>query len=161
MQKLKYMILLASLSIFFGACPYESTVPIDSPQIRIDSQLLGDWKDSKDEKELYQIKSLDSFIYEIIKYNKDERGETKYNAYISVINTTKFLNLWEIKSDQSNSTYNLYKIEKMDSKLLIISEVTENIIEKFTTSEALKIFINENMHHSFFYNKEKMKLIHY
>ena len=71
MQKLKYMILLASLSIFFGACPYESTVPIDSPQIRIDSQLLGDWKDSKDEKELYQIKSLDSFIYEIIKYNKD------------------------------------------------------------------------------------------
>ena len=161
MQKLKYMILLASLSIFFGACPYESTVPIDSPQIRIDSQLLGDWKDSKDEKELYQIKSLDSFIYEIIKYNKDERGETKYNAYISVINTTKFLNLWEIKSDQSNSTYNLYKIEKMDSKLLIISEVTENIIEKFTTSEALNIFISENMQHSFFYNKEKMKLIHY
>ena len=45
--------------------------------------------------------------------------------------------------------------------LLIISEVTENIIEIFTTSEALKNFISENMHHSFFYNKEKMKLIHY
>lgn len=160
---------MRNIFIFFGfsalfclliACPYTSTVPIDVPNVKVDKGMLGKWIKTSDLEEenpnFYEIEKHDKMIYKITdnSYNSSDStyGQEIYISHITQIENLTFINM------QKNGTgdYYLHKVDFND-KVLTFIEVTENIDEKFNTSDELKAFITKYMNLSFFYTKEEVQ----
>jgi hypothetical protein len=153
-------VLMAAMIILFTACPYSSSVPIDNPSVKVDRNLLGKWVKSSDQTTehptFFVIDQLDNFKYNIVKneYNSSDSTYTKtaYVAYISKIDNLSFLNMQQ----DGKGDYYLHRIDLGNGEFSFF-EVTDNIDEKFTTSEELKAFVKKYMNLSFFYNKDEEK----
>jgi hypothetical protein len=151
-------ILLAFFAIVFMGCPYSSEVPIDEPSVKTDPKLIGKWEDKNSSEYNYIISKSGDFNYKIckrkIKAESTGTDTSTYMAYVSDVNGTRFLNLWEAYS--TSKSYSLYKLELNGSgSKLTLASVTENIDEKFTSSPELKKFIQMYMNLSFFYSKDE------
>jgi len=152
-------ILALPACFMLAACPYESAVPIDPPLIKINSAFLGTWQDPIDTTKDYQVSEQSMFTYKIIEKIKDATESKQYQAYISKVDETTFLNLWEDIPGEDRPTYLLYKLEIRNANSVMLIEVTENIDEQFSSSEQLKSFIRSNMSNSFFFSKTETELI--
>ena len=155
MKKLLTSFLFCSVSILFMGCPYSSEVAIDAkPNVKADAALIGSWEQRNSADYTYKVTKDDDYIMSIDKITKSSNDVTSYKAFISVVNNERFLNVWE--KDASTPSYYFYKIAKGETEsLLTLMSVTENIDEKFTSSDALKSFISKNSNLSFFFEKEE------
>lgn len=159
MKKLFYFFSVITASVFLMACPYETEVPINKPEVKYPAELLGKWEPKSSSDDMYTIKKKDDYVITITKVKKEVKTDDtpeEYEAFISEVGGVKFLNLSEKKDDDfGTKKYYLYKLEiSASGARLTLSPVTENIDEKFQTSAELKNFIQQNMNHSFFYDKE-------
>lgn len=152
MKNLKWILPMLCLAIVLGGCPYSSETPIDTPSVKIDNKLLGVWEPKSESDYKYKVSKLDDYTYKIEKKGKASDKSSVYIAYASKVGADTFLNLKE--DDEYSKEYYLYKmvISPSGGKLTLLS-VTENIDEKFTTSEELKKFIEKHKDLSFFYEK--------
>lgn len=158
MKTLIYSLSLFSLCILFIGCPYESTVPIDKPSVKINPKLLGSWKGIENKGEEYKVTKKDEFTYQI-EYSKTKENTVQiFLAYTSIINGVPFLNLWENKENEIHHGYSLYKLEIKSDDRVTLFEVTENVDERFSSSTDLKKFIAANMRNSYFFGKDKLEL---
>ncbi len=162
MKSLQRIALFLPILILLTACPYESTVPISEASTPIDKMLLGKWyKDGEAETEFpseyYKIDPLGSELYEVTKFDMNSQDSTYRNeTYISHISTLKdkegkkyvFLNM------KKDGKYYLHKIDLSENQF-VLYEVTDNIDEKFNTTDEMKAFVQKHMHLSFFYNKDE------
>jgi hypothetical protein len=141
------------------ACPYESSVAIDTPKFPIDTNLLGQWKEKDAQnKDFYEIKSLDAYQYSIVENTLNESIEAyqqkEYVGYISQVDGQTFLNL---QDKNKMKTYLLFKLDlSTDKKLLTLLPLSEYIREKFANAKDLREFISRNKQFSFFYGKEML-----
>jgi hypothetical protein len=160
---MKTRIVLFSLfaaMLILSACPYQSAVPIDVPNKKVNKNLLGKWiKDSEKDQpnpEYYVIKPFDELKYNIVKFeyqtSDSSYSETKYITHLSYIDDYVFMNM---QKDGEGDFY-LYRLD-MSSDEFTLYEVTDNIDEKFTSSDELKAFVARYMKLSFFYNKDEVK----
>ncbi|NCU05447.1 MAG: hypothetical protein GXC73_15865 [Chitinophagaceae bacterium] len=158
MNKLLSLILVSAMSFLLMGCPYETEVPIDQPSVKFPSNLLGKWEPKSSSDELLTISKKTEYVVTISKSKKKPEANDKaelYEAYLSEIDGVKFLNITEKNEYSSGSKFYLYKLEvSASASRLTLSPVTENIDEKFSTSAELKAFIQKNMQHSFFYEKD-------
>ena len=159
MKKIFYSLSIIAVSFFLTGCPYESTVPIDKPTMKYPVSILGKWEPKSSSDDFYIITKKDDYSIIITKTKREVKADDKpevYEAFLSEVAGTKFLNLHEKKEEKDGSkTFYLYKLEISTSGArLTLSEITENVDEKFETSAALKSFIEKNMMHSFFFGKE-------
>ncbi len=159
MKKLLYFFAVITASFFVMGCPYESEVPIDKPEVKFPVALVGKWEPKSSSDDIYSVKKKDDYTIVITKLKKDAKPDDtpdEYEAFVSEVAGLKFLNLSEKKGeDYGTKKYYLYKLDLSPSGArLTLSPVTENIDEKFQTSAELKNFIQQNMKHSFFYDKE-------
>lgn len=154
-MKSKIVSTLCVLSlIVLAGCPYGSEVPIDKPTVKVDEKLLGQWEPKSSSDDQISITKEDEFTYRIEKKSKNSTDPTIYKAYLSMIDGATFMNVWEENSSQKS--YYLYKLEISSSGAkATMSPITDNIEEKFETSEALKAFIKKYKELSFFYQKDK------
>src|ERR1700722_17195176 len=101
MKKIYSFILICCVSLLFMGCPYNAANPIDTASIKIDQKLIGKWQQRSSEDITYVVKAKDDFTYTIIEKHKPPTDGSKpeddktYNAYLSDIDGTKFLNLYE------------------------------------------------------------------
>jgi len=159
-KKLIPLFCLAIVAIVFMACPYTSKVPIDNPSVKVDNQLVGKWVKAGDESNpnpnYFVITKQDDLKYKIIKneYNSYDSAykETVYISHMSKIDNNQFLNMQQ----DGAGDYYIYKLVLGQDEFSLF-EVTDNIDEKFATSEDLKAFVKKNMGLSFFYNKDEEK----
>lgn len=147
------------LSILFYGCPYESSVPIDKPSVKINNDILGTWEDSHNHGEIFKVSQLDEFRYKIIKTKANSETSEDYTAFTSIINGTSFINLWENNANETSHKYAFYKMQLESKDKLRLSEVTENIDESFNSSEELKAFIGLNMKNSYFFGNNEIELV--
>ncbi|MCX6291466.1 MAG: hypothetical protein NT126_06845 [Bacteroidetes bacterium] len=161
MKKLLSVLCLLSLFFVFTGCPYESDVSIDSPVVNINPKILGTWEARSNQDESYKITKKDDHTYSIEKKDKKakDKESQKYFAFPSVVGGVTFLNLWENNAEASSPKYFLYKLEMTGDAMVTLSEVSENIDERFTSSDALKQFISANMKNSYFFSKEETTYI--
>ncbi|MBN1252766.1 MAG: hypothetical protein JXR51_05915 [Bacteroidales bacterium] len=144
------------------ACPYQSQVPIDVPNQKIDKTIIGKWvKNSEADKEnpeYFQISELDTYKYNIVKFeyqsNDSTYKQTKYLTHFTKIEDYVFMNM---QQDGEGDFY-LHRID-MNGDEFTLYELTDNIDEKFASSEELKKFVEKNMKLSFFYNKDEIKYV--
>ena len=159
-MKLQFRIfgLFASWLIFAG-CPYESNVPIDAPSVKINPNLLGTWEDRENKNDEYHISKQDEFTYHIVVTERDKDEHEIYHAYASDVKGVMFLNIFKSTPGDTSATCLLYKMEMENDHSITLSEVTDNIDEKFSSSGELKKFIGANMKNSYFFGKEVTYLV--
>ena len=154
------LISLAVIACILTGCPYTSTVPIDKPNVKVNKKLTGKWVKTSDlsneNPEYYEIKKYDKYRYEIIKntYNSNDSiyKQESYITHITEIDNNSFLNMQK----GGTGEYFLHKIDLVDKEFTLY-EITNNIDEKFSSSEPLREFVKKNMNLSFFYNQEEVK----
>jgi hypothetical protein len=162
MKKRVIYLYLFIISFLCVACPYESAIPIDSPKIPIDKNLIGVWKEAghTDEPNNYDIRKFDDFTYLITEntYRKQDRAleQKKFKGHISVVENSIFLNIKMVK-DSFNLTvsdnYFLYKIDIQKDKIKMLP-LSQYIREQFTNPADLQAFIKKYQALSFFYAEE-------
>src|SRR5579872_6543604 len=146
-------ITLSGLAVLLQGCPYTTELHIDEPTVKIDEKILGKWE-AKNSDYNYTVTKKDEFNYKFEKKGKTSTDVNNYTGFLSVIDGTKFLNVYD--DGASAKTYYLYKVEQSTSGAKItLLPVTENIDEKFTSSAELKAFIKKYMALSFFYEKDQ------
>lgn len=164
MKKFLKISIFASLLLLLTACPYESKVPITKANKAINKTLLGNWytdgeMDKEYPKEYHKIKAENDNTYRITHLEFDSEDSTyKERIYISHLSYLKdkngkkysFLNM-----KKKDNKYYLYRI-KLNAEQFVLYELTDNIDEEFDTNEELKNFVKQNMHVSFFYNKDEV-----
>lgn len=158
-MKNKYLILLfCGLSLLFMGCPYNSEVSIDGqPAVKIETRLLGKWQLRSSDDATYVVEQKDDYTYTITEKHKPNQDtsvaptpDKVYNAFLSDVGGTKFLNLYEVNSD--SKVYYFYKVVLNDEvEAFTLYPVTEYITEKFTSSGDLKKFFQSYKDLSFFY----------
>lgn len=159
MKKLAYLFSIIAGAFLLMGCPYESAVPIDSPTMKYPAAILGKWEPKSSSEDLYTIQKKNEYYIVITKTKKEPKPDDSpevYEAFISNVAGTNFLNLYEKKNeDDGSKKFYLYKLEISSSGArLTLSEISENVDEKFDNSAALKGFIEKNMMHSFFFGKD-------
>jgi hypothetical protein len=159
MKKISSILSLFLLSILFGGCPYESVVPIDKPSVKVNPALLGTWNDIHNSGDQYKIGKKDDFVYSIAKTSRTDQRVFNYLAFISMVNGTEFVNVYDANPEEESRTYALFKLHPGDKDNLCLEAITENIDEKFSNSGELKKFITANMNSSYFFGKNKLELI--
>ena len=160
--KIYILSFITTVIIFLTACPYQSTVPIDEPNIKTDKKIIGKWIKSSDisneNPNFYLIEELNEFKYKIInnEYNSSDSTYTKtvYLTHISKIDDLVFMNMQK----DGTGDYYLHRIDIGNNEFTLY-EITDNIDEKFNTSKELKEFVKSNMKLSFFYNKDEVKYL--
>ncbi|MDF1548757.1 MAG: hypothetical protein P1P88_13115 [Bacteroidales bacterium] len=153
---------LAIAVLILTACPYASKVPIDVAGVKIQKELLGKWVKAGDQEkenpEYFVISPIGDVKYNIVKneYNTYDSAykQTIYISHISKVDNLSFMNMQQ----DGKGDYYLYKID-LGSDEFTLFELTDNIDEKFNTSEELKAFVQKNMNLSFFYNKDEERYI--
>jgi hypothetical protein len=156
------LMMIAAIVVLFTACPYTSGVPIDNPSVKVDKNLFGKWVKTSDQTNenptYFVITNIGDLKYNIIKneYNSYDSAysQTIYVSHISKIDNLSFMNMQQ----DGKGDYYLYRID-LGSGEFTLFELTDNIDEKFNTSEELKAFIKKNMNLSFFYNKDEERYI--
>ena len=159
MNKLKWILPLFALAIMLGGCPYQSENALDKPSIKVNPILLGAWEPKSSSDDKYTVTKDDEFTYKIEKKGKEAKDVTHYKAFLSKVDDSNFLNLWE-DNGTTPITYYFYKVElnSANSKVTL-SPVTENITEKFATGDEMKAFFKKYKNISFFYGKDAEVLI--
>ncbi len=153
MKNLLSLSVLAFIIILFSGCPYSAEVAIDTPSIKIDEKLLGKWESKSSSDYIYDVTKVDDKTYRFEKKSISAGDVTVYNGFLSEINGTRFMNIYEDAS--MGITYYFYKVEVSGSGFrTTLSPVTENITEKFATSAELKDFFKKNMVNSYFFEKD-------
>ena len=154
---------LLPMMILLTACPYESQVPITDANNPIDKTLLGNWYKEGEQgaeypTEYYKISSMTAELYQITKMEMNSEDSTyreeSYVSHMSVLKGSdnkeyKFLNM------KKDGNFYLHRVD-LSEKRFVLYEVTDNIDERFSTSDELREFVKKNMHLSFFYNKDEM-----
>src|SRR5947207_11144497 len=72
MKKIFLYSIISSLGFLFSGCPYESKVPIDSPNIKINPKLLGVWKSLDRKGIVCKVSKQDSFHYHLELFEVNE-----------------------------------------------------------------------------------------
>lgn len=142
------------------ACPYSSSVPMGPADEDINKDLLGKWlvgsEIESDFPTYYAISKSDKTRYEVVEFMYSSYdsaySETAYIMHSTTIGANVFMNVQE----KAGGDYHLHKIEVTKGEF-ILYEVSDNIDEKFSSSNDLKVFVEKNMNHSFFYNKGEKK----
>jgi len=157
MKKTFIWTVLVCIGFMFMGCPYHSDVALDTPTVQIDAKLLGKWQKRTSDDETYIVTKKDENNYKIVEKEKtpsEGQKDKEYTAFLSIVNGTKFLNLYDPTED--TKTYYFYKLDMSDETGgFTLYPVTEYITETFTASDELKKFVQTNMGLSFFYGSKE------
>ncbi|MFT5902485.1 MAG: hypothetical protein ACI9LA_001700 [Bacteroidia bacterium] len=151
----------ASLLMFWG-CPYSSIVPLSKPVELIMPELIGSWVPENEAKSefpsYYSIEKYDTVRYAIahFQYNKDDEAYSSkdYVGHTTYLEGILFMNL----VGSGSKEYLIHRIDLIPGGFKLF-EVTENIDEKFESTEEMRKFFIENMKSSFFYTKDEVTLL--
>lgn len=153
MKKIIGLFVLFAFTILFSGCPYQSTIPIDdTPEISVDSKLIGNWGTSN--TSYYKVSEKSNYLYSIIYVDVDSNGieeiSSKYEGFLSKIGNVTYLNLKDLDMSNGEDKYYIYKFEFEDESI-ILTGVTPYIKENFSNSKELKKFFQENQENSYFF----------
>jgi hypothetical protein len=97
-------------------------------------------------------------LYQVTKMEMNSEDSTyreePYVSHLSVLKGAdnkeyKFLNM------KKDGSFYLHRMD-LSEKQFVLYEMTDNVDEKFNSSAELREFVKNNMHLSFFYNKDEL-----
>lgn len=158
-KQVKRLSVLAALMVLLTACPYESKYPITPAEEKIEKDLCDKWISASekeyDDPTYYEIKKYDKVKYEITEWSYSSYDSVytskMYLMHTSTVGDRRFMNVQE----NGTGVYYLHMYE-MHENDFVLYEITDNIDETFNSSAQLKSFVEKNMDHSFFYQRDEV-----
>lgn len=162
LKKTVLLTLTSAMLVLLWGCPYKSQVALGNAVEKTQQRIIGSWvteiQAAKETPDYYVVKANDSVHYaiEYFQFNKEDEVYTSKNyiGHTTTIHGFMFMNLMETSSKE----YLLHRIDYVPTGL-VLYEVTNNIDEKFDSSEKMRAFFEKNMRHSFFYSKDEVSLV--
>ncbi|GAA4460937.1 hypothetical protein GCM10023093_04650 [Nemorincola caseinilytica] len=96
----------------------------------------------------YVVKTKDK-MYDIMAYDRENTSSEHLKGYFSVIKGATFMNL--TNADKPNSSYLIFRVEFKDEDNIKLTEMSEDIKDKFTSPDALRDYIEKNMNNPTFH----------
>lgn len=148
MKKLIHLSLVAICCLGLFGCPYESQVPISTPNIAVDNRLLGVWSSKDEVYNTYIVSKGSDKEYRIVQ--KNISNTSKFTGFLSEVKGTLFMNL---RCD-STGTYYLYKfrLDAAGNKFSLLP-LSDNLPDHFGSMDGLKNYMEKNMNFQSFYNE--------
>ena len=161
-KKTALLSLSLGMLILLWGCPYKSNVALGDAIEKTQQRMMGSWvpedEVAYENPSYYTIDAYDTTRYAIehFQYNKDEAGYTSKNyvGHTTYLDGLMFMNMVE----SGTKEYLMHRIDFVPAGL-VLYQVTDNIDEKFDSSEKMREFFQKNMRLSFFYNKEEVSLV--
>lgn len=146
----------------FWGCPYSSTVLLGEPIELVKPELIGKWvvvdELSDENPSYYLVSEIDTVRYAVshYQYSKENSDYTvdDYQFHTTQMGDIMFLNMMI----DGNKDYTFYRLDLKRGEATLF-EVTDNIDEKFESSEKMKAFFMKNKNSSFFYNRDEVLLL--
>lgn len=152
-SKILWLVGICISAILFMGCPYSSSIALSDPSYKISDNLIGTWELSgNSDGDKFEVKRTSGTTVEIIKTMGYDQSQTTFDAHITDIAGTLFLNARE-GGDEYGSYY-FYKIEKDGEYKIRLIPVTSYIRETFETAEEMRNFFESNMQNSYFFTTE-------
>lgn len=153
MKRLQFILPLIVIACLLGGCPYQSKVPVSDATEKINPSFLGKWEKKNSGNDVYILSKVDDFHYRLEKQGEKKENRTTYLVHTNTVDGDLFLNLMD---ESDKETYFIYKaVLNSSANKITLSEVTENIDEKFATAAEFKAFIQKYKGLSFFYSKQE------
>lgn len=153
MKNSTFSIILFLSAVLLMGCPYSAEVPLGKADIKVDNTIIKTWKQGSSSDYTYKVLKNDEFTYKIEKKSKSSGDITTYIGFINDIDGTKYMSVYEDGS--TSKTYYFYKYEQVSSDKLVLTPVTENIDERFTSSSELAAFFKKNQKNSYFFDNSE------
>jgi hypothetical protein len=150
MKKILKLIPVFACCIFLWGCPYSSDVPI-AKSIAPENRLLGTWEKKGSDDKSYTV-TKEGNEYKIEEKTIKSGNVTVYKAILSDVKGVKYLSITE---NGGTASYSLYKVEVGNgNQMVTLLGVTENLKEKFSSSDELTACIEKYQNLSFFFDKD-------
>ncbi len=168
MAKRKFLIAPLShvlLLLLLCGCPYESEVPLSAvSEAKIDKELIGKWQLGP-ENEWEKSGTLTFFPFNerefvvVIGETKNDQvdgnlqvEDNLMKAFVTAVGTARFLNAKEIGPATMKENWYLARYY-VSSDVLTLQVVEDELFkQKFTTSNALRTFLKNNLNKKELYN---------
>ena len=149
-MKTAIQIVLIPIIMFISSCAYESMVPLEKPAIKINKVYIGSWM-GESSGNVYTLSEHTDYIYKLKIHKKHTAEQNIMYGYLSTLNGTVFLNVWDSIPETGSVKFSFFKLELISSDKVRVQPVTENISEQFVNSKDLREYFVSNMHNSYFY----------
>ena len=141
------------------ACPYESPVPVDEPNIAIDTALFGKWKHIDEEKSYASVSRQSDHCYRMV-YNSWPSEHRSYHVkmfttHVSVLSGSYFLN---VQPDmKTGGSYYISELNVNPGKdTLTLRPVSDEHRRKFSNSVEFREWILKKMKKKDFFDKKEL-----
>lgn len=146
------------LSLF--GCPYSSEVPVSETEAKVKNTLLGKFQTSENQAtetpSYVEIKKASKTSYQISDYNYNSSDSSysvsNYTGFESDVDGVSFFNLME----DGTPPYLIYRVDKITDNSFKLTEVTDNVDEKFESSSDFHAFLKKHKDVSFLYSKDEV-----
>ena len=151
MKKLLQYSLVVFICMVLWGCPYESSIALDEPTVKLDAQLLGKWCSVSDKKctDMATISMLDDYRYKIETGSIKTKNYETYVAWISIIDGYTYLNLQNNINNQVK--YNFLLVTELTRNRLIYKTIKEADKTPFANSAELRRWVSDNSMNIGFY----------
>ena len=132
------------LSLLFAACdtaPY----PIDrTPNVKVDTRLLGNWK-MKGRPEEYTLIKYTDYKYMILYKDRRRNDIDKYPAFLSDVDSVKFLNI--TSEDDSTAGYFFLRIININpiKNVVTVAGLKDSTLKDITDPAEVREHISKNL----------------
>ena len=144
--KLLSFILVAILAGCDGA-----KYPIDDPAvIKTDDRLLGKWGEKKHGHEYYCISKTDDYHYFIAMLSKKKDMVDSQTAFLSVIDSARFLNI-RSENDEHVPSYMFLRIIDLNAKKITVAGIKDTTLKSMNSPAEIRTYITRHLNVPAFY----------
>ncbi len=144
--------IFAFLFIVLVAACDTARFPIDpTPNVKVDTRLLGTWRAKGKHEEFTLIKQTD-YTYLILYRNRKHDDMEKYPAFLSMVDSASFLNI--SSQDDSTSGYFFMRILNVNYIKNVVTAVSlsDSTLKDITEPAGVRERITQNLNNPAFYS---------
>jgi len=158
-MKIKTLLITLVVSIFLlSGCPYESPVPLSSPEkSQIDARFIGKWRLPEEEKKEKGIVEILNFNdHELLILFKEENSEKidKARAFITEVKGVSYLNYQDVDLKPEKNPWLFLKYRFSGNRLYLNTVEEDLFAHKIQSSRKLRAFFKKNQHKKDFLDME-------
>ena len=142
--------------IYLTGCNLSKYPIDDKPNVKIDSRLLGKWKDNVKDGDQYQLTKKNDYQYNILVTGKKDKKQDKvesYYGFLSSVEDATFLNV-HCKDEDSTDRYVFIRVLDIDAagKKIKLTSVADTTMEFLENAGEVRAYVTANLNKPAFYH---------
>jgi hypothetical protein len=150
MKKLVHVLLFLPFAILAGCDG--AKYPIDDPAvIKTDDRLIGKWGEKKHGHGYYCVSKTDDYHYFIAMLSKKKDIVDSETAFLSVIDSARFLNI-RSENDQHMASYIFLRILDIDTRKIKVAGIKDTMLNSMKSPSEIRPYIASHINYPALYS---------